>query len=91
MVPMMLATLLAASAPASSPPLLAFYNAAQEDNLVGATAATFAFAHDNFNGFQGTNTPPHAPNDGLIASNTTAPPGMETPTSYHKCTKRSVS
>lgn len=64
--------LLAAHAPAS-PPLLAFYNPSQEDNLVGATAATFDFAHRN--GFMPTNTAPHAANDGLIASNTTAPAG----------------
>ena len=41
---------LAASAPAGAP-LLAFYNAHNEDNLVGATQATIAFARDNFNGF----------------------------------------
>jgi hypothetical protein len=71
----MLPLLLLAGSAAGEPPLRAFYNPSHQDNLVGATAATFAFAHDNFNGFISTNTPPHAANDGLIASNTTAPAG----------------
>jgi hypothetical protein len=66
-----LATLLMASAPASAP-LKVFYDAHRSDTLVGATAATFAFA--DARGYRSMNTPPeHPANDGLIITNTTNP------------------
>ncbi len=63
-------TLWAASDVATAPlgvPLKAFYDAKHEDNLVGGTSATFAQAAAQ--GYQDINSPPHAPNDGIIMSN----------------------
>ena len=74
LLPLLAALPAAARAAAPGAPLKAFFGG-RSDNLVGATAATFAEAAEGH--YEDINTPPHAPNDGIIASNASsaAPPG----------------